>query len=210
MIRVLIADDHEVVRSGLGLMFRDTDMEVVAEASSGAEAIDLALRHKPDVVVLDVRMENGDGLDTLELFRSKLPGARVVILSTYDNPTYLARAAALGASAYVLKGAPRLELLTAIRQAFASEPAQEGALLGRVKRTLGLRRGIVGETKAPLTDRESQVLRHVALGLSNRDIGLALGISVETVKEHVQNVLRKLECSDRTAAAVWALRHQVV
>lgn len=205
-IRVLIVDDHEVVRRGLGLMLRDAEIEIVAEASTCEEAIDLALRHKPDVALIDVRMGEADGLDAVESLRSKLPQLRVVVLSTYDNPTYLARAAALGAADYVLKGAPRTEILGAIVQAAKREPASEQSLLRRVKKALALRRPVEG-ADSPLTDREAQVLRHIAVGLSNRHIGLALGISIETVKEHVQNILRKLACSDRTAAAVWALRN---
>jgi len=206
-IRVLIADDHEVVRRGLGLMLRDSDIEVVAEAGTCEEAIDLALRHKPDVAVMDVRMSDADGLDAVEALRSKLPQLRVVVLSTYDSPTYLARAAALGVADYLLKGAARAEILGAIERAAKREPAGEQSLLRRVKQTLALSRPHEGTGGPPLTDREAQVLRHIATGLSNRHIAMALGISIETVKEHVQNLLRKLACSDRTAAAVWALRN---
>jgi len=205
-IRVLIADDHEVVRRGLGLMLRDSDIEVVAEAGTCEEAIDLALRHKPEVALLDVRMGDADGLDAVEALRSKLPQLRVVVLSTYDNPTYLARAAALGVADYLLKGAARAEIMGAIERAAKREPTGEQSLLRRVKQTLALRRTLEG-TGSQLTDREAQVLRHIATGLSNRHIAMALGISIETVKEHVQNILRKLACSDRTAAAVWALRN---
>jgi len=205
-IRVLIADDHEVVRRGLSLMFRDSEIEVVAEASTCEEAMEQTLLQKPDVVLFDVRMGEEDGLDAVESLRLRLPQLRVVVLSTYDNPTYLARASALGVSDYLLKGATRAEIVGAIGRAARREPTADESLLRRAKKSLSLRRADAGST-SPLTDREAQVLRHIAVGLSNRHIGLALGISIETVKEHVQNILRKLACSDRTAAAVWALRN---
>lgn len=187
-------------------MLRDSEVEVVAEAGTCEETIDRALREKPDVALVDVRFGEADGLDLVDSLRTKLPQLRVVILSTYDNPTYLARAAALGCSDYLLKGASRAEILAAIARAVKREPPGEHGALRGVKKNLALRRADPA-ANSPLTDRESQVLRHIAVGLSNRDIGLALGISIETVKEHVQNILRKLGCADRTAAAVLALRN---
>ena len=204
-IRVIVADDHEVVRTGLATMLRDTAIEIVAEAADGDEAVRKTIEHRPDVVLMDVRMPNRDGLSALEMIRKELPQARVVMLSTFDNPTYIARSVALGAADYVLKSVSREELIRVITRVAAGEEPEEASLFRRMKRNMGRRKDEADED-IPLTNRELQVLRHVALGLSNREIGDSLSISIETVKEHVQNILRKLDVSDRTQAAVWAVR----
>ncbi|MFM8251857.1 MAG: response regulator [Planctomycetota bacterium] len=208
-IRVLVADDHEVVRRGLKTLFQDTDIEIVAEASNGKEAVDRTVQHKPDVVLMDIRMPNVDGLDAMERLKKKSPETPVVVLSTYDNPTYVARTVSLGACDYVLKGAPRKDLIGAITRAAAGDSPSEGSILRRIRATMAKKREGV-RSEVPLTERETQVLRHIALGLSNADIARSLSISVETVKEHVQNILRKIDCSARTQAAVWAVRHGLV
>ncbi len=208
-IRLLICDDHEVIRTGLASLLAGTDIEIVAEAASGNEAINQAEATKPDVVLLDIRMPDCDGLSTLEKLRTKVPDSRVVMLSTYDNPTYIARAVALGASDYILKGASREDLIATITAAGRGESPSRSGELGRIAGTMNIRDAL-DDDDVPLTQRETQVLRHVALGLSNKEIGRSLGISVETVKEHVQNILRKITVSDRTQAAVWAVRKGLV
>ena len=208
-VRLLIADDHEVIRVGLASLLAGTDIEIVAQAANGKQCLKLAEKHKPDVVLLDVRMPDGDGLETLEKLRQKLPKSKVVMLSTFDNPTYIARAVALGASDYVLKGSPRKVLIDAIKAAAAGGTPSRFGEMRRLAETMSSRE-VVDDDQVQLTGRETQVLRHVALGLSNKDIGRSLGISVETVKEHAQNVLRKLAVKDRTQAAVWALRKGLV
>jgi len=208
-IRVLIADDHQVIRTGLATLLAGTDIEIVAEAATGKEAIKQAEKVKPDVILLDIRMPDGDGLATLEKLRQKSPDSRVVMLSTYDNPTYIARAVALGASDYVLKGSSRDDLVNTITAAARGESPSRAGELRRVAGAMKVRQ-VVDDDEVPLTQRETQVLRHVALGLSNREIGRSLEISVETVKEHVQNILRKIAVSDRTQAAVWAVRKGLV
>lgn len=204
-IRLLIADDHEVVRKGLVSLLDGTDIEVVAEASSGTEAVDMACEHRPDVVLLDIRMPNDDGLTALEKIRDELPETHVVVLSTYDNPTYIARAITLGASDYLLKGSTREQLISSINASASGETARRSEELRRVAGAMRTTTMLMDED-VPLTQRETQVLRHIALGLSNKEIGRSLGISVETVKEHVQNILRKISATDRTQAAVWAVR----
>lgn len=208
-IRMLVADDHEVIRTGLAALLAGADIEIIAEAATGKEAVKQAEKHKPDVVLLDIRMPDGDGLATLEKLRAKVPECRVVMLSTYDNPTYIARAVALGASDYVLKGASREDLIATIRAAAAGESPSRSGELKRVAGAMKVRQ-LIDDDDVPLTQRETQVLRHVALGLSNKEIGRSLEISVETVKEHVQNILRKIAVSDRTQAAVWAVRKGLV
>lgn len=208
-IRVVVADDHEVVRRGLGCLFNDSNVSIVGEAATGEEAIEQTRKHKPDVVVLDIRMPGMDGLDTLEKIKTESPEIRVVMMSTYDNPTYVARAVALGASDYVLKGSSRDQILASITRAATGEPAAPESLLYRVRGNMTRRRE-GNDQENPLTNRELQVLRHVALGLSNREIGRSLTISIETVKEHVQNILRKIDVADRTQAAVWAVKRGLV
>ncbi|HUG69531.1 MAG TPA: response regulator transcription factor [Pirellulaceae bacterium] len=208
-IKVVVADDHEVVRSGLANLLKGSGIEIVDEASDGDEAVEKTIKHHPDVVLMDIRMPNRDGLSALEAIRGKLPDARVVMLSTYDNPTYVARSVALGATDFVLKGSTRQELVDVITRAASGDEPLDTSVLRRVKRVMR-RRHEREDDGIPLTNRELQVLRHVALGLSNREIGQSLGISIETVKEHVQNILRKLDVNDRTQAAVWAVRRGVV
>ena len=208
-IRLLIADDHEVIRTGLASLLAGSDIEIIAEAANGKEAIEKAEEVKPDVVLLDIRMPDGDGLATLEKLRAKVPESRVVMLSTYDNPTYIARAVALGASDYVLKGSTREALIDTITAAAQGESPSRSGELRRVAGAMKIRQ-VIDDDDVPLTQRETQVLRHVALGLSNKEIGRSLEISVETVKEHVQNILRKIAVSDRTQAAVWAVRKGLV
>jgi DNA-binding NarL/FixJ family response regulator len=185
-------------------------VKIVAQATNGAEAVKLAVKHKPDVALLDIRMPGTDGLEALEKIHRQLPNTRVVMLSSFDNPTYVARAVALGASDFVLKGATRQELISTITAAASGKsPSQRGELY-RVANAMSRNFTGNGSKDIPLTNRETQVLRHVALGLSNKEIGKSLEISIETVKEHVQNILRKIAATDRTQAAVWAVRKGLV
>jgi DNA-binding NarL/FixJ family response regulator len=208
-VRLLIADDHEVVRTGVRSLLAHTDLEIVGEATNGVEAVRLARQLKPDVVLLDIRMTDGDGLMALEQLREAVPESKVVVLSTYDNPTYMARAHALGASDYLLKGATVDQLVNTINAAARGEAPSEHGELQRVAGKMATRQKQVnGEIS--LTQRETQVLRHLALGLSNKEIGQSLEISIETVKEHVQHLLRKMDVADRTQAAVWAVRRGMV
>ena len=204
-IKLLVADDHHVVRTGLATLFDGSNIEIIGEASNGEEAVAKVAELTPDAVLMDIRMLESDGLTAMEQLQSAAPKLPVVVLSTYDNPTYIARSLALGAKDYVLKGSPRELLVTAIQRAVAGQEPEPNSIVHPVKEAME-RRKIAANEDAPLTNREMQVLRHLALGLSNRDIGKSLSISVETVKEHVQNILRKLQVSDRTQAAVWAVK----
>lgn len=207
-IKVLIADDHEVVRSGLLSVFEDSEIEVVAQASDGEEAVAKTIAQRPDVLLMDIRMPEADGIQALARLRSDAPETKVVVLSTYDNPTYVARAVALGAKDYALKGASEGDLIATIRRVAKGGDAEPKGILSTVKATMSVRKNTRDDI--PLTNRESQVLRHIALGLSNREIGVSLTISIETVKEHVQNILRKIDATDRTQAAIWAVRMGLV
>lgn len=208
-IKVLICDDHHVIRTGLTSLFQGSDVEIVGEAENGKESLKKAASLKPDVILLDIRMPDGDGLSMLEKLRAKVPESKVVMLSTYDNPTYIARAVALGATDYVLKGSSRDAIIATIVAAANGESPSRSGELKKIATMMKVRQ-VVDDDDVPLTQRETQVLRHVALGLSNKEIGRSLEISVETVKEHVQNILRKIAVSDRTQAAVWAVRKGLV
>lgn len=208
-IRLLIADDHEVVRSGLKILVAGTEIEIVAEVGTGEDAVKIAMEGDIDVVLLDIRMPKGDGLTALGRIKLEKPDMPVLMLSTFDNPTYIARSVALGASGYLLKGCTRDALLAAIRTAASGESAWTRDELRRVTGALATPR-LAADVEVPLTQRESEVLRQLAYGLTNKEIAQALHISYETVKEHVQHILRKIGVSDRTQAAVWAVRKQLV
>ena len=208
-IKLLVADDHEVVRSGLKSMFARTEVEIVAAVATGSAAVKYALENDPDVVLLDIRMPEGDGLTALGRIKLDKPDMPILMLSTFDNPTYIARAVALGANGYLLKSCTREKLIDAVRTAAAGENAWTRDELRRVTGALATPR-LAADIEVPLTQRESEVLRQLAYGLTNKEIALALGISYETVKEHVQHILRKVGVSDRTQAAVWAVRKELV
>ncbi|HEV3022268.1 MAG TPA: response regulator transcription factor [Pirellulales bacterium] len=209
-IRLLIADDHEVVRSGLRSIVAGTDISIVAEVASGDEAVKLIeKRNDIDVALLDIRMPEGDGLNALGRIKLVKPDLPVLMFSTYDNPTYVARAVALGAAGYLLKGMNRDALIDSIRRVAAGADAWTREELRRVTGALATPR-VSGDVEVPLTQRESEVLRQLAFGLTNKEIAGVLGISYETVKEHVQHVLRKIGVADRTQAAVWAVRKGLV
>jgi DNA-binding NarL/FixJ family response regulator len=205
-IRLLIADDHDVVRSGLKSMLEGSEIKVVGEATTGREVIEYVLKNEVDVVLLDVRMPEGDGLNTLGRIKLDKPNLPILMLSYVDNPPYVARAVALGACGYLLKDCTREELVGAIKTAAAGENTWTREKLRRITGALATPR-LQADVEVPLTEREAQVLRHMAGGLTNKQIAEALGISYETVKEHVQHVLGKLGVTDRTQAAVWAVRN---
>lgn len=205
----MVVDDHTIARMGIRAALAETDIEIVFEAGNAADALGAVGRVNPDVVLLDIRMEGGDGLNTLgrlKLDHAELP---VMLFSAYDNPTYIARAVALGAAGYVLKSAPIERLIEALNLAFQDQQSWTREELRRVTGALATPR-MSQDIDVPLTQRESEVLRQMALGLTNKEIAKMLGISYETVKEHVQHILRKLGVSDRTQAAVWAVRRNLV
>ncbi len=208
-VRILIADDHEVVRTGIKSILADTDIEVVGEATTGDEAVTLALELDPDIVLLDIRMPGNDGLNALGRIKLERPKMPILVLSNYDNPTYVARAVALGANGYLLKTATLEEVVDAIQRVAQGENIWTREELRRVTGALATPR-LSDDIEAPLTRRESEVLRQLAHGLTNKEIAQALGISYETVKEHVQHILRKVGVADRTQAAVWAVRKGLV
>lgn len=208
-IDVLIADDHEVVRTGLKSLLSGTEIRIIGEATSGEEAIRMAVDLNPKLVILDIRMPGGDGLNALGRIKLDRPDLPILMFSTYDNPTYVARSVALGASGYLLKTESAERLIDCIRRIAAGDNVWTRDELRRVTGALATPR-LAADVEVPLTQRESEVLRQLALGLTNKEIAMALEISYETVKEHVQHILRKVGVSDRTQAAVWAVRKGLV
>jgi DNA-binding NarL/FixJ family response regulator len=204
-LRLLIADDHEVVRCGLKNLLADTEIKVIAAVATAEAAVKFALENDIDVVLMDVRLPDSDGLTTLGRIKLDKPDLPIVLMSNFDNPTYIARAIALGASGYLLKGCTRDELIHAIEAAAAGESLFSREDLRRVSGALATPR-LTADVEVALTRRESDVLKQLALGSTNKEIAIALKISYETVKEHVQHILRKLGVDDRTQAAVWAVR----
>ena len=205
-IRVIVVDDHQIIGSGLQALLPADQFQIVGQADDSDQMQRLLGSDDVDLVVMDVRLNRWDGLGLLEQLRTVHANLPVVVFTAFDNPTYVARAAALGASDFIQKSAPGIEVITTFLRAARREPLPENSLLRRIQLQMH-RRKEPSDNNMPLTNREFQVLRHIAFGLSNREIGYSLGISIETVKEHVQNILRKIDATDRTQAAVWAVRN---
>ena len=204
-IRLLIADDHEMLRSGVKAMLTGTEIKVIAEVATGQAAVKYALEHDVDVVLMDVRMPDGDGVTALGRIKLNKPTLPILMFSGYDNPTYVARAVALEAGGYLLKDCTRDELVNAIRKVAAGENIFTRIELRRITGALATPR-LAADVEVALTKREGEVLQQLASGLTNKQIAEVLHISYETIKEHVQHVLRKIGVKDRTQAAVWAVR----
>jgi DNA-binding NarL/FixJ family response regulator len=205
MIRLLIVDDHPVVRDGLrGMLAGEADFEVVGEAASGAEAVRLTERERPDVVLMDLQMPQMDGATATAEIAARFPGTRVLVLTTYDTDADILRAVEAGATGYLLKDAPREQLFPAIRSAARGEtvlaPAVATRLVHRMREP----------AEEALTGREIEVVELVARGSSNADIAAALFISEATVKTHLLHVFAKLGVDDRTAAVVAAIERGVI
>jgi DNA-binding NarL/FixJ family response regulator len=209
-LRVLVIDDHESVREGLCTMLEGTDFSITGKAATAKAAMELLSRDQFDLLILDIRLANGCGLDLLKTVRKLYPELPVVTMSIFDHPTFIARAIALGARDFIHKEYSTDLILDILHRATSNQPPAPMGLLQRVKSTMELPGTQTGGAKFPLTDREVQVMRQISLGLTNREIAAALRISVETVKEHIQNVLRKLNAYDRTAAAVQAVRQGIL
>lgn len=205
MIRVLLVDDHPVVREGIrGMLSTEPDLEIVGEAGSGPEAVVRVAALEPDVVLMDLRMPGGDGAEATERIRADHPAVHVLVLTTYDTDTDILRAVEAGATGYLLKDTPRAELADSIRSAARGETVLSGRLAGKLLSRV--RRDPEPEKPAALSPREVEVLRLAAEGHTNAAIGRALRISTTTVKTHLMRAYEKLGVGDRTAAVSQALR----
>jgi DNA-binding NarL/FixJ family response regulator len=212
--RLAIVDDHELAREGLRDMLTDApDIEVVGEAANGREALLLCSRLQPDLVLMDVRMPEMDGLAATRELKQRYPEVSVMMVTMHENPDYLLEALKAGAAGYVLKDAPRSEVITAVRRVREGEASLAPELAARLLRRLatenGGRRGARSAdgdiTVDSLTPRELEVLQLMQLGGTNRHVAEELFISRGTVKRHVENIIAKLGVSDRTQAVVRAL-----
>jgi DNA-binding NarL/FixJ family response regulator len=205
MIRLLIADDHPVVRDGLrGMLANEADFEVVGEAASGAEAVLLTERERPDVVLMDLRMPGVDGATATAEITERFPGTRVLVLTTYDTDADILRAVEAGATGYLLKDAPRERLFPAIRSAARGETVLAPTVATRLVNRMRV------PAEEALTSREIEVLGLVARGSSNADVAASLFISEATVKTHLLHIFGKLGVDDRTAAVVAALERGII
>ena len=208
-VKLIIADDHVIIRKGLATLLAGQDVEIVAETSSGKETLAKTRKLKPDVLLMDVIMPEMDGLDTLERVRKAVPQTKVIMMSALDNPTYTARAMASGAAAFLWKDATGKEFVSTIKRVAKGETLGEDTPASDMKAFLEARPDPKTDD-VPLTKREYQVVRHLVYGLSNREIANSLGISMNTAKEHLDNLRRKLDLPDRTAIAVWAVKKGLV
>lgn len=206
-IPVVLVDDHAIWRGGIRSMLDDTEFAIVGEASSGRQALEVIGASGPRIVLLDIRMAGGDGLDALLEIKRFYPRVAVIMLTTYDNPTYMARAVAGGAAGYLLKGIEYDELVTSLRAVAAGELLLAADDLTRSLRGISPTTPGMSDLIEPLTDREIEVLRLLSTGLNNRGIAAVLYIAESTVKTHVEHLIGKLGVSDRVQAAVWAARH---
>lgn len=208
-VRLLVVDEHPVVRAGVCALLEGQGVEVVAEAHDSDQAVTEAAASKPDLVLMAVRMAGTDGIETIARLRANDCQSPVLCFSGYDNPTYIARAMAMGACGYLLKSASPAALLTAIQSAASGQVCWTANELKRYKGPLPADR-LQAFIEVTLTQRELEVLKQLSYGLTNKEIASALGLRYDTIKEHVQHVLRKLSVNDRTQAAVWAVRRGLV
>jgi DNA-binding NarL/FixJ family response regulator len=207
--RLLVCDDQEVVRAGVKAMLDGTEIKVVGEATTGQGAVKQALEMEIDLILMDVRMPDGDGLTALGRIKLDKPDLAVVMFSAFDNPASVARAIALGAGGFLIKDCNRDDLVRTIRSVANGENVWSREKLRSVSGALRTPR-LSTNLEVSLSEREGEVLRHMATGSTNKQIAQSMSISYETVKEHVQHVLRKIGLTDRTQAAVWAVRNNLL
>jgi DNA-binding NarL/FixJ family response regulator len=202
MIRVLSVDDHPLLREGVAALIEsEEDMELIGEASNGLEALDLFRKHQPDITLMDLQMPEMSGIDAIGAIRGEFPAARIIVVTTHPGDSQVSRALKAGARAYLLKGMLRKELLDTIRAVHAGHKRLSSEIAAEVAEHA---------TDSALTPREIDVLRLVAAGNANKEVGAQLSMSEVTVKSHVKNILSKLEAKDRTHAVTIALKRGII
>jgi NarL family two-component system response regulator LiaR len=216
-IRVLIVDDHAMVRQGLRTFLELQDggsfpIEVAGEAINGLDAVDLAARLKPDIILLDLVMPEMDGIQATSRIVECSPGSRVIILTSFGEEERVLPAIRAGAQGYLLKDIPPAELVQAVREAYLGKVQLHPEVAKKLMAVAASReqppqRSFIEPSEEGLTEREREVLSLIAEGMNNREIAESLVISEKTVKTHVSNILNKLHLDDRTQAAIYALRH---
>ena len=202
MIRVLCVDDHPLLREGIAALIENqSDMELIAEASNGREALEFFRQHRPDVTLMDVQMPEMSGIDAISTIRSEFPDARFIVLTTHPGDILVSRALKAGARAYLLKSSVRKELLETIRAVHA----------GQKRVSPEVAAGIAEHAAdSVLTPREVEVLRLVAGGNANKEIAVRLSLTEETVKAHIRSILGKLEANDRTHAVAIGVKRGII
>ena len=201
-IRVFSVDDHPLLREGISALINSqADMSLVGHATTGREAIQGFRTHRPDVTLMDLRLPDISGIDAMMAIRNEFPEARIVMLTTFEGDVEIQRSLAAGARGYILKTMPPPELLASVRQVHAGRKCIPAEIAAHLAEHLG---------DELLTERERDVLRHVATGSRNRDIGERLLISEETVKVHIKHIMEKLGASDRTEAVTIAVRRGII
>ena len=212
-IRILIADDHGVVREGLRAVLEEEDLQVVGEATNGQEAVSMSNSLQPDVLLLDIRMPELDGLQALAQIKRHNPDVKVIMLTTYATPDYLKKAIEGGADGYLSKDADPQKIPALVRTVVRDEWLLDRELLRQTLSSLDSPTSVAQSQfewpTVPLTDREIEVLKWIVAGYSNEAIAETLVISIATVKTHVRHILEKLAVPDRTQAAVWAVRNGI-
>jgi DNA-binding NarL/FixJ family response regulator len=209
-IKIMIVDDHPVVREGIGSMLkREVDFKIVGEATNGLEAVEKARTLSPDVVLMDLRMPEMDGVEAIARIREENHDIKFIILTTYSDDEYIFKGIAAGARAYLLKDAPRDDLFKAIRAVSRGESLIQPVVASRVLDKLAelSRKNPAAET---LSEREEEVLRLMAKGHSNRDISEQLSITQSTVKTHITSIFQKLNVTTRTEAVTTALKRGII
>lgn len=201
-IRIIIADDHPVVREGIEALIKtQKDMRVVSEAANGLQAVQQFLLHRPDVILLDLRMPEMNGIEAMQVILKEVPDARIIVLSTYGGDEDIYRALHAGAKAYLLKDSPREQLIESVRTVSNGQMWISSAIGQKLANHMGT---------AELTKRETDVIGLMVSGKSNKEIGDALGVSEGTVKVHVGHILKKLGVTGRTEAIRVALERGIV
>ena len=210
MIRVLIADDHKMVREGLRRILEfDGEIQVIDEADNGEECIKKIRSSKPDIVLLDINMPVMNGIEALQEIRKKKLKTKVIILTVHNEIEYLLRAVDIGIDGYVLKDSDAHELIRAVTSVYEGDKFIQPSLIPLLNSKL-IARDLDAERLEQLSKREIEVLKLVAVGMFNKEIGVELGISERTVKNHLSSIFKKIDSSDRTQAAVFASRNGLV
>ena len=210
MIRVLIADDHKMVREGLRRILEfDGEIQVIDEADNGEECIKKIRSSKPDIVLLDINMPVMNGIEALQEIRKKKLKTKVIILTVHNEIEYLLRAVDIGIDGYVLKDSDAHELIRAVTSVYEGDKFIQPSLIPLLNSKL-IARDLDAERLEQLSKREIEVLKLVAVGMFNKEIGVELGISERTVKNHLSSIFKKIDSSDRTQAAVFAIRKGLV